>query len=97
MGPKPTKLQLETLTKLAQPGVVVHEWDRIRGPWQANIRYPSSDPNKSGKRESLRHDVLDKFRTWGWLKPVGEHDWRGGDYAITDEGREVVAKGEVRK
>lgn len=92
MGPKPTAKQLETLKKLTLPGVIVHEWERTRGPWQAYISY-----SKGGKTENLNHGTLGKFVSWGWLRAVGEHGWRGGDYAITDEGREVVAKGEIRK
>ena len=39
MGPKPTKLQLETLTKLALPGVIAHEYSIIRGPLAAYLTY----------------------------------------------------------
>jgi hypothetical protein len=99
MGPKPTKLQLEMLTRLAQPGVCVHEWSQIRGSLRASIVIPSTDPNKSDRHETLRHDVLEKFHRWGWLKAVGDHSysWQSHNFVITDEGREVVAKGEVRK
>jgi len=99
MGPKPTKLQLETLTKLAAPGVTVHEWSETRGPLHAYISYPSGDPKKSNKTETLRHDVMCKFSNWGWLKEIGDPEmrWRNMEYAITDEGREVIAKGEIRK
>ena len=101
MGPKPTKLQLETLTKLAEPGVTLHWWSGLRGndPSSASIVWPDPSKNKMGKHEKLRTDVLSKFHDWGWIEPVGDKamSWRNNTYVITDAGREVVQKGEVRK
>lgn len=99
MGPKPTQLQLDTLKRLAEAGVCVHEWSEIRGPMRASIVTPSGDSKKSPRHETLRHDVLSKFHTWGWLKEVDAHEytWKSHNYVITDEGRQVIAKGEVRK
>lgn len=99
MGPKPTKLQLDTLKRLAEPGVCIHEWSAIRGPMRASIVTPSGDPKKSDRHETLRHDVLSKFHTWGWVGEVNAHQfsWKSHNFVITDEGREVIAKGEVRK
>ena len=46
MGPKPTAKQLETLTKLALPGVTVHEWSETRGGLHAYIGH---EPRYSGQ------------------------------------------------
>jgi hypothetical protein len=99
MGPKPTKLQLETLTKLALPGVIAHEYSIIRGPLAAYLTYPSGDPKKSDRHETLNHGTLSKFVSWGWLRPVGDPEmaWRSMDYVITEDGLEVIKKGEIRK
>jgi len=99
MGPKPTAKQLETLTKLALPGVTVHEWSETRGGLHAYISYPSGNPKKSNATEVMNHGTLGKFVSWDWLKPVGDPEmaWRNMEYAITEDGLEVIKKGEIRK
>jgi len=101
MGPKPTAKQLETLTKLAEPGVTLHWWSGLRGndACRVSIVWPNPNETTSGKHEYLRSDVLTKFHDWGWVKAIGDPGWawRNNEYVITDEGREVVKKGEVRK
>jgi hypothetical protein len=65
----------------------------------ASIQWPDPDKNTRGKREMLRTDTLSKFHDWGWVEAIGDKGWawRNNVYVITDAGREVIAKGEVRK
>lgn len=98
LGPKPTKLQMELLKKMAEPGVKVHWWSGIRSADGASIVWPQVDEHTSGKRETLRTDVLYKFSKWGWLVAVGDPGWawRNNEYVITDTGRKRIEMGETR-
>src|ERR1700728_2724886 len=99
LGPKPTKAQMETLKKLAEPGVKVHWWSGIgSGPDSANIQWPNLE-TQMRKREVLRTDTMHKFVTWGWLVAIGDPGWawRNMEYQITENGVKVMEKGDVRK
>jgi hypothetical protein len=91
LGPKPTKKQMETLTLLAKDGVVVHEWSGVRLDWHANIY------DGDNKSETLNLNTLHKFVDWGWLEKTGEEDWKSRNYKVSDRGRKVIEKGEIRK
>lgn len=47
------------------------------------------------KHEKFRDSYVSKFVDWGWLEHTSG-DFRGHNYVVTDRGRAVIAKGEVR-
>jgi len=91
LGPKPTKKQLESLTLLSKDGVVIHEWSGVRLDWHATIY------DGDNRSETFNTKTMHKFIDWGWLEQVGETTWKSRDYAVSDRGRKVIAKGEFRK
>jgi|SRR5271157_4837418 len=92
---KPTKLQLEALRKMTE-GFELHLCEHSRSLDTSAFLSPI---NKSGGMIHVRNDYPSKFREWGWVVMTSDPgwSWQGATYRITDEGREVVKKGEVRK
>jgi hypothetical protein len=94
LGPKPTKKQLELLTKMATKDATVHTWTGVRmDSGGAYIDYHVPD---EVTHEKFRESNVSKFVDWGWLDSIGG-DWRGHNYVVSDRGRKVIEKGETRK
>src|SRR5271167_2690915 len=92
LGPKPTKNQLDFLRTMAE-GYELRYYTGIRSNGSAHFVKPDN-PNSSKK---ARLDIIDRFRKWGWIEPTAPGDFRGTNYRITENGRKVAEKGEIRK
>jgi len=92
LGPKPTANQMKYLRLLAD-GYELHYSSGIRFNSFAYFVKPGVYPGDTIK---ARTDFHGKFQTWGWIEKV-RGDYNGSDYRITENGRKVVEKGEIRK
>jgi hypothetical protein len=96
LGPKPTAQQMALLKKLAASGVAIHWASGIGGTSSAWL--VSRAPSAGTMRERVRTDTLDKFKSWGWVKAVGDpgYAWRGNEYVLADKGLKVIQQGSIR-
>jgi len=94
LGPKPTQTQMDVLMVMAEPGATVHTWTGCSlGSGGAYIDFHVEYQHKT---RACRLDIVEKFVDWGWLQST-KSDFKGCDYTVTDRGRKVIEKGEVRK
>jgi len=92
LGPKPTKKQMELLTRMATPGATVRTWTGIRSNGGAYIDYHVEGETK---HETINQGMVNKFYDWGWLEHTSG-DFRGHNYVVTERARKVIQLGVTR-